>query len=408
MGDLDGILGLLVVDNFKQFAHNVGVFLLMVCGSLLAAFIFNKVLLTLFILPLQRLLKTVKSPLWFAIGESKILQYANYLFYPLALLLGNNVRHLLKLKLPDIYENISIESANLFTFFILSLVAVSVINGVNAFYEHKRKESDHYPIYGYIKMAKVIVWLVSFLWYVSFLLNRSPMATLTGLGAASAVLVLIFKDTILGLVSSIQATANKIVKIGDWITVPEYMVDGMVVDISITRVKVLNFDNSTVNIPTTALTSQMVQNLQSMVNSNARRVMRSFFIDSNTIKILSEEQAHILMAKHKFIAELGSVAEVMSHSNLTLYRWFFTDYLKNNPLINQDFPHLVRYMGITPFGVEVQLYTHARGVYLTEFEEIQSSVFEFLLVTISDFELKVTQASSESTKLERKNALFMG
>lgn len=270
-----------------------------------------------------------------------------------------------------------------------------IITAINLYYERRFDSTHEYPIYGYIKMIQFALWCVAILLYISFALDKSPLKMLTGIGAISAFVILIFKDTFLGLVSSIQATANQIVKLGDWVNIPKYNIDGEVIYISINTIKVRNWDNTVTSIPTFALTAEAIHNWQAMVNSSARRIFRAVYIDAESIVQCDDKLVQTLSAKYSYIQKMFVGAAVEEGiSNLGLFRLYMNNYLENNQLLNHDHPNLVRYLAPTPYGIPLQVYAFSKEVYLENFEETQSQIFEHIFLALNDFKLKIFQSDS--------------
>lgn len=293
------------------------------------------------------------------------------------------------------FSNSLLNIAYLVYYIIGTWLITRTISAVNLYYESKFDSTHEYSIYGYIKMVQFAVWCIAILLYISFALNKSPFKMLTGIGAISAFVILIFKDTFLGLVSSIQATANQIVKLGDWVNIPKYNVDGEVIYISISTLKVRNWDNTITSIPTFALTADAIHNWQSMVRSGARRIFRAIYIDSSSIKQSDQKFIQQIANKYEFIAALSDgMLTTDNVSNLSLYRMYMNNYLENHSLLNHDYTNFVRYLAPTPYGIPLQVYAFSKEVDLREFEETQSQIFEHIFMTLNDFGLKMYQAQS--------------
>lgn len=268
-----------------------------------------------------------------------------------------------------------------------------MITALNMYYERRFDSSHEYPIYGYIKMIQFALWCISILLYISFALDKSPFKMLTGIGAISAFVILIFKDTFLGLVSSIQATANQIVKLGDWVNIPKYNADGEVIYISINTIKIRNWDNTVTSIPTFTLTVDAIHNWQSMVNSGGRRIFRAIYIDATSIIPCDNDLLKQIANRYPFIAALtDGVVDISNMSNLALFRLYMNNYLSNHKLLNHEYPNLVRYLAPTPHGIPIQVYAFSKEVFLEEFEETQSQIFEHIFLILADFNLRIFQS----------------
>lgn len=295
------------------------------------------------------------------------------------------------------FANILLNVAYLAYYVVGTWTVTRLISAINIDYERRFDDSHQYPIYGYIKVSQFVIWCIAILLYISFVINKSPFKMLTGIGAVSAFIVLIFKDTFLGLISGIQATANQIIKVGDWVFIPKHNIDGEVVSISINTVKVRNWDNTVTSIPTFALTTEAIHNWQAMVKSGARRIFRAIYLDVESIHDCNQVMIEKLADKYEFIRKYTEENPYEHNiSNLGLFRLYMNDYLAKSPLLvhDPDLPTLVRYMAPTPNGLPVQIYAFSKEVYLREFEEIQSRVFEHVFVVLKDFELKIFQATS--------------
>ena len=182
---------------------------------------------------------------------------------------------------------------------------------------------------------------------------------------------------------------------GDWVNIPKYNIDGEVIFISISSVKIRNWDNTVTSIPTFSLTSDAIHNWQAMVNSKARRIMRAVYIDVNSIQTCNQSLLHSLASKYPFIAKLsGEIDDVSQIVNLALYRMYINDYLQKSSLLNHGHPHLARYLAPTPTGVPLQIYAFSLEVHLEEFEATQSQIFEHVFLTLGDFGLQIFQSQS--------------
>ena len=265
-----------------------------------------------------------------------------------------------------------------------------------------------------MQVAKIILWIIAAVLSISILLNKSPWAFLTGIGALSAVIILVFKDSILGFVANIQVSAYDMVRVGDWITMNQYGVDGDVIDISINTVKVQNFDKTIVTIPTYTLISSGVQNWRGMRDSGGRRIKRSIYIDIDTIKfcdtailerlsklnflkeylssITSEIEAY--NAKHGFDASLSVNGRKLT--NIGLFRAYTLNYLRHHEKIQKDpkFTFMFRQLQPTETGLPLQVYVFTNDINWVRYEGIQSDIFDHLLASLPLFELRAFQSLS--------------
>ena len=276
----------------------------------------------------------------------------------------------------------------IYTLVILTLVGNSFLNAVYHIYGDLEIAIAK-PIKGYVQIGKIILFLIASIILFSLLIGQSPMTLLAGLGAMSAILLLIFKDSILGFVAGVQLSSNHMLHIGDWMTMPKYNVDGVVIDISLVIVKVRNFDNSVSMIPTYSLITDSFQNWRTMMEAGGRRVKRALFLEINSITpvddALKQKLAQYEIPDHAFDALSGKQA------NLGVYRWFLLDFLRKHPDVNQQMSILVRILPVSENGLPLEIYLYSMLPDLFSFEQFQAELFEFILATIPDFGLKVYQ-----------------
>jgi miniconductance mechanosensitive channel len=265
------------------------------------------------------------------------------------------------------------------------------------------------PITGFVQVFKIVIYFLSGIFIIAILLNKSPLYFLTGLGALSAVLMLIFKDPILGFVAGIQLTANKMVARGDWLEMPKYDADGDVLEIGLTTVKVQNWDKTITTIPTYALISESFKNWRGMQESGGRRIKRFVYLDLGSIKFCTEEMlerfsriqyiTEYIERKKKEISEYNRVHQVDTSilvngrhlTNIGTFRAYVTAYLRNHPMINQDMTFLVRQLAPTPQGLPLEIYVFCKDKVWANYEAIQADIFDHILAVVPEFDLRVFQ-----------------
>ena len=269
------------------------------------------------------------------------------------------------------------------------------VKAINTFLDNllhafaRRRRFKAYAIKGIFQMLKLIVIAIGLIIALSLLIGKTPTAILTALGASAAVLMLVFKDTILGLVASVQLTANKMVHKGDWIIVPKHDANGEVIDISLTTVKIRNWDNSVTTVPPYSLVSESFQNYQAMRLAQARRVSRSIYIDMKSIGFLEKEEIGHL---HRSGMLPANVAREEERSiNLSLFRHAMEHYLATHPRVRTDLLHMVRQLPPSPDGLPVELYFFLRDTQWKDFEHIQSDIFDYIYAILPHFRLTVYQ-----------------
>jgi miniconductance mechanosensitive channel len=259
------------------------------------------------------------------------------------------------------------------------------------------------PIKTYLQVASMICWLISLILIISTLGDKSPVSMLTGLGAISAVLMFTFKDSILGLVSSIQVSAYEIARIGDWITIGSKDIDGEVIDISLNIVKVRKFDKTIVSFPTQELMQQSVTNWRGMVDSGGRRIKRSIYIDANYIKFCDQKLLNDLLNKELRNPSINTQNQEILHTNLGLYREYIKSYLSTRQDIFCDgFTFLIRQLESTSEGLPLEIYAFTKTTNWVEYEEIQANIIEHLIAILPSFQLKIFQKISDNHFLNTK------
>lgn len=266
---------------------------------------------------------------------------------------------------------------------------------INSFFNAVLEISQNYelykskPIKGYIQVAKIIIFLIGSILIISVLINQSPMLLLGGLGAFSAVLLLVFKDALLGFVSSLQISANDMVRNGDWITMNKYGADGTVIDISLSTVKVQNWDYSITTLPTYSLISESFQNWRGMTESGVRRIKRSIPIAMSSIKFCTNEFLQ-KFENDEFIKDY-IVNNKSDITNIEVFRAYVYAYLKQNPNLDHEKTLLVHQLQPTETGIPLEIYAFCKIQEVNTFEDIQASIIEHMLAIIHKFDLQVYQ-----------------
>ncbi|HFD7740270.1 MULTISPECIES: mechanosensitive ion channel family protein [Serratia] len=269
--------------------------------------------------------------------------------------------------------------------------------------------SNQLPLRGIFQGLKLVAAILIGIMIVSLLMGKSPLLLLSGLGAMTAVLMLVFKDPILGLVAGIQLSANNMLKIGDWLEMPKYGADGAVTDIGLTTVKVRNWDNTVTTIPTYALISDSFKNWRSMSESGGRRIKRSLNIDTGSVHFLSEEEQRRLQRNpllHSYLnvktqelsqhnqeiaVDLASPLNGRRLTNLGTLRAYLEAYLRAHPRIHQNMTLMVRQLAPTPEGLPLEIYAFTNTTVWAEYESIQADIFDHILAVIDEFGLRVHQ-----------------
>ena len=292
--------------------------------------------------------------------------------------------------------------------FVAALSAGAFLSALNEIYvadpENRRR-----PIKGYLQVVKIVLYVLSGLSIVAILLDRSPWIFMSGIGALSAVLLLIFKDTILSLVASIQITNNDMVHVGDWVEMPKYGADGDVIDVALHTVKVQNWDKTITTIPTHALIADSFKNWRGMSESGGRRIKRCLYIDVNSIRFL--EPAEVKRFGHwsllreyvaaktteleEYNARVGSDSDARADlrilTNVGMLRAYIRAYLRASRSIHEGMTLLVRQLQPGPEGLPIELYCFTNETDWEVYEEIQSDLFDHILAIVPEFDLRVFQ-----------------
>ena len=248
------------------------------------------------------------------------------------------------------------------------------------------------PMKGFIQVLQVLLFFVGGIIMIAILVNKSPASLFAGLGASAAILMLVFKDTILGFVAGIQLSANDMVRLGDWITLPSGNANGVVQEITLNTVKIQNFDNTISTVPPYSLVSNPFQNWRGMVESGGRRVMKNITLDLTTLKFCTPEMLDNFRKEIPLLADYQPEEGVIP-TNSQVYRVYIERYICSLPVVNQDLDLIISQKEATEYGVPIQVYFFSRNKIWKEYERIQSDIFDHLLAMVPKFELKVYQYS---------------
>ncbi len=297
----------------------------------------------------------------------------------------------------------------IYMLFVCLLVINAFLSAINSIYDITIGKNKGTSIKSYIQVLKIIITIIFILIMLSLLLNKEIGYFLTGMGAMTAIFMLVFKDSILGLVGGIQLTTNDMIRIGDWIEMPSRNADGDVIEVTLNTVKIRNFDMTISTIPTYALVSESYRNWRGMSESGGRRIMRNIYIDQKSVKFCTQEMldkfSEFYLLKDYIATKITEIEEYNKKhglinntvvngrklTNLGMFRQYIKMYLKNNQNINQDMLSLVRHLAISEKGIPMQVYTFSRLKSWPEYEAVQADIFDHLLAIIPEFELKVFQ-----------------
>ncbi len=274
--------------------------------------------------------------------------------------------------------------------YIIATTLRLVFSFSNSLYalSNEREKTKNRPLKGVFQMIKVLAVCVGLILIFSILLEKSPIDLFVGLGAAATVLMLVFKDTIVGLVAGVQLSANDMLRPGDWITMPKYGADGVVFEVNLTTVKVRNWDNTTVTVPPYTLVSDSFQNWRGMFESGGRRIKRSINIDMTSVRFCTPEE----MKKYEERGLIFPEDRQEELTNITMLRRALMKYLKENPRVNQDLMVMVRQLQPTPQGMPLELYFFSADKQWVAYETLQADVFDYVMASVPQYGLHVFQS----------------
>ena len=296
---------------------------------------------------------------------------------------------------------------------MLTLALTAALSAANTIYAASPVAKDR-PLKGFVQLVQIVIWVFGGVMIIAAVLDRSPLLLLSGFGAMTAILLLVFKDTILSLVASVQLTAQDMVRVGDWIEMPQFGADGDVVDVQLHTVKVQNWDKTITTIPTHRLITDSFKNWRGMSQSGARRIKREIYVDVSSIRFQTQDEVdhftrfallkdHI-ENKEQELADYnaGLATEVDSEvnrrrlTNVGTFRAYAYNYLKNHPKIHKGMTLIVRQLSPGPEGLPLEIYCFTNTTEWAVYEDIQSDIFDHLLAIVPEFGLRLFQKPAGS------------
>lgn len=302
-----------------------------------------------------------------------------------------------------------IKGATLIYMVIVIMLALDALLNAGEEIYQRFEAAREIPIKGFVQVLKIALYFLTAVFIISILLDKTPIYLLSGIGAMTAVLMLIFRDAILGFVAGIQLAANKMVANGDWIEMPNYGADGDVLEVTLTTVKVQNWDKTITTIPTYALISESFKNWRGMQESGGRRIKRAINIDMNSIRFCDREMlerfgkiqyiAEYIEQKKRELEEFNHTSKVDNISlvngrrmtNIGTFRAYVTAYLHYHPQINRDMTFLIRQLSPGEHGLPIEIYVFSKDQVWASYEAIQADIFDHILAVIPEFDLRVYQ-----------------
>jgi small-conductance mechanosensitive channel len=317
----------------------------------------------------------------------------------------------------EYWESVFGKLVGIYIVFLILWIIRTIFNALRDYLKLKARYSDK-PIDSFIQVIMIALWMVGITVIISRLFEINQTDILTTFGAVSALIILIFRDIILGFVASIQVSVNDMIRIGDWITMDKFGADGDVIEINLTTVKVRNFDNTTTTIPTYSLSSDSFQNWRGMLNSDGRRIKRHLLIKTSSIRFLEDVE----LSKLKDIALISDYIDTQKRdidafnainsidksmpingrnlTNLGLFRKYITQYLHNHPALNQDMLLMCRQLQSTSHGVPIEIYAFSSDKRWENYEYVMSDVFDHVFASVKYFDLEVYQLPSDKEHIK--------
>ena len=299
--------------------------------------------------------------------------------------------------------------------FAVARAFAAFLDAINDIYQGSYAEAKSRPIKGYLQVVGLVAWLAAGVVIVSVLMGRSPLVFLSGLGALAAVLMLIFRDTILSLVASVQIASNDMIRIGDWVSVPQANSDGEVIDIALHTVKVQNWDKTISTIPTSKFITESFKNWRGMSESGGRRIKRSLRIDMSSVRFLGDGEIDELGRRellHDYMRESmdriarynearaagnpGVIPEIRRLTNLGTFRVYVQKYLEAHPKTHKEMTLLTRQLAPGPEGIPIEIYCFSNDTAWARYEGFQGDIFDHLIAVLPEFGLRAFQSPAGS------------
>jgi miniconductance mechanosensitive channel len=313
----------------------------------------------------------------------------------------------------EYWESLFGKTVGVYIVLLILWIIRTVFNSLRDYLKLIPRYSDK-PIDSFIQVIMIVLWMFGIALIISKLFDIDQKELLTILGAVSAVIILIFRDTILGFVASVQVAINDMVRIGDWITMDRYGADGDVIEINLATVKVRNFDNTTTTIPTYSLSSDSFQNWRGMLNSDGRRIKRHIIIKASSIRFLVDDELNDLK-KINLLSDYIDIrkTEIDNYNrghkvdkslaingrnltNLGLFRKYIIQYLQQYPGLNTNMTMVCRQLQPTPYGVPLEVYTFSKDKRFENYEYIMADIFDHIIASVPYFDLEIFVMPSEN------------
>lgn len=401
------------LENIHAWAPAVAGLVLLVIVAWIADVVAKRIMLSV----ITRIARRTETTWDDALIESK-------LFHRLAWLMPVLVVHYgvgLVPGLSDGVTNVIRNVATAWTALATAMVVAAALDAVNTIYE-TRPDSRERPIKGFLQLAQIGVYIIGGILIVAALIDRSPIVLLSGLGAMTAVLLIVFKDTLLSLAASIQLTSQKVIQVGDWLELPQYGADGDVIDVALYTITVQNWDKTITVIPTHRVMSDSFKNWRGMQEAGGRRIKRSIRIDMNSIRFLAPEEVErfkqfkllvdYIAGKEDELARYNAAIGVDNDSpvnfrrltNIGTLRAYIVNYLRHHPDIHEDMTLIVRQLQPGNDGLPIEIYCFTNDTNWVKYEGIQSDLFDHICAIVPEFGLRLFQQPSGADVLALRPA----
>ena len=378
-------------------------FVIMIFLAILLPLLFLK-----FIHPtLKRIIENRNKNLFKNLVKLRFFYTLGYILSPLVLLLAINNSSFIVNDLEK-FTYIIRKISGIWIIISLSILINKFLTALNATYK-KNEFFVKYPVNSYLQLIKLVIIIITAIFSICYALNLSPWGILSGVGALGAILLLVFKDTILGLIASIQVYGGKLLQEGDWIELKDLNIDGEVMEVGLHRVKVKAWDNTITTFPTAKFLEYTFKNWRGMQESGGRRIKRRIILSISSIKFVNEsflkELSHLVLLKEYLKSKNMELKEANAYlgekdinrrslTNLGCFRIYINNYLEKHPKIRRDMTLLVRQLPINQYGLPIEVYAFTNTTKWKEYEDIQSDIFDHILASIHHFQLEAYQEPS--------------
>ncbi len=383
----NSFLGWVTDANLKVIFSSIIIFSLITAVAVGVDYLIRKTI----IYALNRKLHFSKLKLLQLIEEHHVLDSLALLVFGLVFVFGSFLLAEDNKALTLSIANLTLKAANLFNLYILTVSLNRFISALHEYYQSTSKRDDKSSWHSYIKIISFFSWLAVAILAIAYIYGQPPASILTGLGALSAIILLIFRDTFLGIVASIQANATSMVRIGDSIIIKKHDIEGTVEEISINSVRIRNFDNSVTTLPTYALTTEAVQNMEYINYSEGKRFKQAIAIAADSVKFISNELIDATANKYSDFYDNLDATDFAQVTNLSLLRMLIQYILQNHPCLNQSYTNVAKINATTSDGVAIEITGYTLETNSLEHEEIKASIIGLSYAMLAEFELRARE-----------------